>query len=363
MKVEKTVARIIAKWLKKGNLARCMRDFLPSSNLSTEERNSVAKIVHHVVRFKNLYDFAMENEGIEKKPKNYVELWKNEKILKKYSLIAFQRGLAHIYYSSSPEVAGILSLYPKFAERINREPKTYLSVNAGRISRDEAIEKLKEEDCEAKPCTPETCVETEPQARYSSLVKNGFAIVQDASSQHVAKITSSLGNSVLDFCAGSGGKSFAMKFFNPSLQIFVNDVDDRKINELFKRAKVLNLEFQRFDKERDYDAVLVDAPCSGLGSAARNPEVKYRRNLSDFPEIQMDILNHAKDFVKKGGFLVYVVCTFNPDETYEVVERFMMENKNFSEFPLSAGKLFISERVGGFITAGDIFYMAILRKE
>ena len=363
MNVDKIAERIIAKWLKKGNMARCMRDILPSSNLSVNERNLVAEIVHHVVRFKNLYDFVMENEGFDKNPKNYVELWKNRKILEKYSRIAFRMGLAEVYYSSSPIVARILSSYPKFAEKINQESRTCLAVNIGRISMDEAIKKLKKECCRVKKCTPETCIEAEPQARYSSLIKKGLAIVQDASSQHVAKIVASLGESILDFCAGSGGKSFTMKFFNPSLQIFVNDIDEGKINTLFRRARILNLQFKKFDEERKYDAVLVDAPCSGLGSAARNPEAKYREDLSEFPKLQMKILDHAKNFVEKGGFLVYVVCTFNPDETYGVVEKFLEENGDFHEFALSAGKIYFPDRIGGFITSGDIFYVAILKKE
>ena len=344
-------------------MARCMRDILPSSNLSAEERNSVADIVHHVVRFKNLYDFAMENEGLEKTPKNYFKLWKNGEILEKYSKVAFKRGLAHIYYSSSNTVAHILSLYPKFAEKINREAKTHLAININRISRNEAIENLRRECYKAKKCSPETCVETEPHARYSSLIKNGYAIVQDSSSQHVAKIVSSLGNTILDYCAGSGGKSFTMKFFNPSLKIFVNDADKRKLKTLFERSRKLNLEFNEFKGEGKYDAVLVDAPCSGLGSAARNPEAKYREDLDKFPKLQIEILGQAKNFVEKGGFLVYVVCTFNPDETYGVVEKFLKNNKEFHEFSISAGKIYVPESIGGFITSGDIFYIAILRKE
>ncbi len=344
-------------------MARCMRDFLPSSNLSVKERNMVAEIVHHIVRFKKLYDFAMENEELEGTPENYVKLWKNGKILEKYSKMAFKRGLAHIYYSSSVPVARILSRYPRFAEKINRETKTHLAVNISMISRDKAIEKLEKDCCKAKKCSPETCIETDPQARYSPLIKNGFAIVQDSSSQHVAKIVSSLGNTVLDYCAGSGGKSFSMKFFNPSLHIFVNDADKRKLNTLFERAKKLKLEFDEFKGEGKYDAVLVDAPCSGLGSAARNPEAKYREDLSKFPKLQMEILEQAKNFVEKGGFLIYVVCTFNPDENYGVVGKFLEDNNEFREFPLSAGKIYVPDRIGGFITSGDIFYIAILKRD
>ncbi len=359
---EKITERIIVKWLKKGNIARAMRDILPRSGLNSEERDEVAYIVHHIVRYKNLYDYALENEGLEKKPENYIMLFKNPKILDKYIKKAFKEGLAHVYYSSSREVAKILMLYPKFAERINREPKTHIAVNLRRIKREVAIKMLRKEGFDARVCTPETCVETDPQARYSTIIKEGYAIVQDSSSQHIAKIVSSLGNDVLDYCAGSGGKSFTMKFFNPNLDVYVHDINKEKIKTLFKRADKLGLQFKNLDAERKYDVVLVDAPCSGLGSAARNPEAKYLENLSEFPRIQMEILSEAKNFVKEGGFIVYVVCTFNPDETYSVVERFLANNSEYGEFPLSAGKIYVDEKIGGFIISGDIMYIAILKK-
>ncbi len=363
MKKEKIAERIIAKWLRKGKLARAMRDILPNSGLNPEERDEVAYIVHHIVRFKNLYDYALENEGLERKPDNYIMLFKNSDVLEKYMKKALKDRLAHVYYSSSREVAKILMLYPKFAERINRETKTQIAVNLGRITRGDAIKMLRNEGFDARNCTPETCVETEPQARYSSLIKEGFAIVQDSSSQHIAKIVASLGDDVLDYCAGSGGKSFAMKFFNPNLEIYVHDIDMRKIKTLFERAEKLGLQIKNFDRNKMYDSVLVDAPCSGLGSAARNPDAKYRKNLAEFPHIQMEILREAGNFVREDGFLIYVVCTFNPEETYGVVEKFLENNPEFVNYPLSAGKIYIPERIGGFIISGDIMYIAILKKE
>ncbi len=361
-RIRKVAEKIVAKWLRKGNMARAMRDVLPSSGLTQEERDLVAEIVHHVVRFKKLYDFALEREGLGKNPKNYVNLFFQTGTLEKYANMAVREGREDVYLSASPQVLRVLRMFPKFASIINREPETHLSVNLPRISRRDALKELRKEGVEAHPCTPETCVRSEPRARYSHLVKEGLAIVQDSSSQHLSKLVATLGDDILDYCAGSGGKSFTAKFFNPRARICIHDINEKKIESLFRRAELLGLEFEEFRGE-EHEVLLVDAPCSGLGSSARNPEAKYREDLDEFPNIQMDILREAKEFVKPGGFLIYAVCTFNPDETYLLVEKFLEENPDFGEMEMGGGDFFEKERIGGYFVSGDVIYAAVLRRK
>ncbi len=361
-RVKRTAAKIIAKWLRKGNMARAMRDVLPASGLSQGERDFVAEIVHHVVRFKKLYEFAMQGEGMGISPGNYVSLFFRQDLLEKYVNIAVKEGREDVYLSASAQVTRILRLFPKFAKIVNDEPDTHLAVNLTRISRQDALKELRKEGRVAHPCTPETCVRTEPGARYSNLVRDGLAIVQDSSSQHLSKLVASLGDDILDYCAGSGGKSFTAKFFNPRARICVHDINGKKIDSLFNRAELLGLEFEKFRGEK-HEVLLVDAPCSGLGSAARNPEAKYREDLDEFPDIQMDILREAREFVKPGGFLIYAVCTFNPDETYLLVERFLAENPEFGEMEIGGGDFFEKERIGGYFVSGDIIYFAVLKRK
>ncbi len=362
-KIERIAERIIAKWLKKGNMARAMRDIMPNSNLSDEDREKVVEIVHHVVRFKNLYDFAMDSEKMEKNPRNYVRVFFRKKTLERYRKIALEKNMAHIYLSASAEVAKILQLYPHFAEEINKEKRTHIAVNIQKIERGEAMGILQKEGYVVKLCNPETCIGANSSAKYSSLIKNGLGIVQDASSQHLSKLVASLGSDILDFCAGSGGKSFTIKFFNPTAKVKVHDANENKLQSLFKRAEKLGLEMEKFDFTGEFDVVLVDAPCSGLGSAGRNPEAKYQENLEKYPKIQMEILNEAKKYVKPSGFLVYSVCTFNPDETYLLVEKFLAENPELEEMELADGNFITKEKRGFFITSGDIIYAAMMRRK
>lgn len=353
--IEKIAARIIAKWLRKGNMARCMRDILPRSGLSFEEREEVARIVHDVIRFKRYYDYILEKRGMEKEPMNYVLLSKEKPDVE---------APKHIRYSMSKELA---SLTPdEFIPIINREPDTTLCVNLNKITREKAIEKLREEGFEAREYVPETAVIVSSAGRYSSLVKEGLAMVQDVSSQIVSKIAASLGRRILDYCAGSGGKSLAIYAFNPQAEFYAYDINERKLNSLEKRAEKWGMTVRIFHEnpKGEFDVVLVDAPCSGVGAAARNPEAKYQSDFDKFSNMQLSVLNEAKEFVQKGGYIVYVVCSYTPQETENVIMRFLKKNEEFSvEKKNLEGKYFKEGEFGIYILAGDIFYMAILRRE
>jgi len=358
MSVELAAKLILKKWLRKGNMARAMRDILPASGLSMRERSEVAAIVHNVVRFKKLYDYIL---GENAAPDDYIALLKNAEKVERAAERAYREGRLDIFYSTSLPVAKIFQQYPEFAARVNREPETHIAVNLARVSRENVRKVLAREDIHTRMCYPETCLVAEPHARYSSVISDGFAIVQDASSQQISKLVAALGDDILDYCAGSGGKSFTIKFFNPDARVYVHDASERKLQSLFKRAEVLNLKFEKFDGNSEHGVVLVDAPCSGLGSAARNPEAKYREDMDTFPPLQMEILEEAQEHVKPDGYLVYVVCTFNPDETYRVVERFLAEHGEFEEVPVNGPALRAAPR-GAFVVAGDVMYVAILHR-
>ena len=352
----KVAVRIIAKWLRKGNMARAMRDILPHSGLSFEEREQIARIVHDVVRYKLYYDYVMEKKRMKKTPENYVKLsLKKPKIKAPY----------HILYSLSPKLAEVT---PKeFVDIINREPDTVLCVNLSRMDRIEAIEELREEEIKAEEFIPESAVKASSKARYSSLVKNGLAIVQDSSSQIIAKIAVSLGDEVLDYCSGSGGKSLAMHALNPNLKIHAYDINERKLRALEKRAEKWGMDVHiLYNKPSGkFPVVLVDAPCSGVGAAARNPEAKYQENFEKFADMQLEILNEAKNNVASRGYLVYVVCSYTPWETENVIERFLKENSEFcvEEIQCEYEKYIKEGRYGRYILAGDIFYISVLRRE
>ncbi len=354
--IEKIAVRVIRKWMRKGNMARAMRDILPRSGLSFEEREQVARIVHDVVRYKLYYDYIMEKRGMKKNAENYVKLsLKKPKVNAPY----------HIRNSLSLKLAEVTSI--EFIDIINREPDTVLCVNLAKIDRDKAIEELEREGIDAEEFIPESAIKADSKARYSSLIKNGLAIVQDSSSQIIAKLTSSLGEEVLDYCAGSGGKSLAMYALNSNLKIHAYDINERKLKSLENRAKKWGMNVHIFyDKPSgEFPVVLVDAPCSGVGAAARNPEAKYREDFEKFAKMQIEILNEAKENVKSNGYLVYVVCSYTPWETENLIGEFLNKAPYFipQEIKCEYGRYVKKGNYGAYILAGDIFYISVLRRE
>jgi 16S rRNA (cytosine967-C5)-methyltransferase len=90
-------------------------------------------------------------------------------------------------------------------------------------------------------------------------------------------------------------------------------------------------------RERIFDRVLVDAPCSGLGTVRRDPDIKWRRSEADlggFAERQRELVRRAAAVVKSGGRLVYATCSSEPEENDEVVDRFLEEHPSFAAVDL-----------------------------
>lgn len=365
-RIERTAVAVLRKYFRKGNMARCMRDVLPRSHLSQEERDAVAKIVHDVVRYQKYYSYLLRKNNLPYKPENYVALSTGR--LKLQADIS-QDKLLEIRESLSNSLAHILQEKREFLRIINTEPETTLCTNFIKISREKLKSLLYSEGFDAQDYVPETALLASPGTRYSSAVREGFAHVQDASSQLVAKLTGKLGNIILDYCAGSGGKSLALaSLYRNSLEIHAYDINTRKLESLKIRAKRHNatIKVHMSIPTNKYPVVLVDAPCSGVGAASRNPEAKYQENFENFKEMQLKILSESALHVEKGGMLVYVVCSFTPQETVEVVSEFLEKYKHFEvlsieDIPCEYKKYLKKERYGVFVTAGDILYMAILR--
>ena len=151
--------------------------------------------------------------------------------------------------------------------------------------------------------------------------------------------------SILDACAGAGGKSshLAALLENKGF-ILAFDRNRKKIIELKRenlRLGITVIETQTGDlsanlpdalRER-FDCVLVDAPCSGLGTLRRNPEIKWRITKNDIPSFaaeQKRILQQTAAAVKRGGRLIYCTCSVLPEENENIVENFLRENNQFA---------------------------------
>jgi len=176
------------------------------------------------------------------------------------------------------------------------------------------------------------------------IFKNGEIEVQDEGSQLISLIVDAKpGDSIVDFCAGAGGKSLLMAgTMKNKGRIVACDIFEGKLKrakQRFKRANVQNTSTKLIDNnfdswaKRNYgkiDKVLVDAPCSGSGTWRRNPDMKIKPiDIKSITETQLYILKRASKLVKKGGYLYYATCSMFKDENENIVKEFLSENTDF----------------------------------
>ena len=368
----KALVRALHKWLGKGNMSRALRDVLPPSGLGPDERQEVAALVHGVVRYWRWYAYVLERSAVPPTAESYMGLVAGDIDVDEEALEAAlpPEKRTAIRHSFSDGMAAVIDArFPDLAEYLDREPLKELCVNLNKVDRDGLIAGLVGEGFEARPGALATSVISEDNARYSKAVKEGLAHVQDGSSQFVAGRAASLGSNILDYCAGSGGKSLAMASITKGqARLSAYDKDAKKLDALRERAGKHGLCINVLDaaptspSASPFDVVLVDAPCSGVGAARRNPETKYITDLGRYPPVQSEILSQAAGNVRPGGYLVYSVCTFLPQETEDVIARFVAAG-GFSLMPPKDAGLPESGLTHMVVPGGDVLYVAVLRKD
>ena len=202
----------------------------------------------------------------------------------------------------------------------------------------------------------------------NSLYKNGFFYVQDKASQTVVSVLKPKENSrVLDMCAAPGGKSFSMALLMKNKgEIISCDLYPKRVELIEKSANRLGLNIIKptvcdaavyNEKLGEFDFVLCDVPCSGLGVIGRKPDIKYKA-FSEFDSlcgIQISILQNAVKYLKKGGKILYSTCTLRKKENDDIIENFIKENTDF--------KLEYSHTFMPHIDGTDGFYCALLKKD
>ena len=320
---EKVAVRVITKYLKKGNMARCLRDILPSSNLSKEQREKIAELTHNVVRWKKLYEHMIDIRGLKPSPETYIKFAINGSQADALSYPFEYR------YSCSSYVADVLKKHEDWAEFLNETPPTTLCVNFNKSTIKDVMNILQQETLPAERSHLTTAIITSSISKYSKVIQQRFAHVQDESSQLVSLLTTNLGESIFDYCAGNGGKCLAIASITKNTKnLSAYEINTAKRTILKQRCSEYNANVTVEDRssEKKYDIVLVDAPCTGLGAARRNPEAKYIKSPGNLPQTQLSILEQAAENVSNNGMLFYVVCTMTPEETTQVIQAFIKKN-------------------------------------
>ena len=243
----------------------------------------------------------------------------------------------------------------ELAAVLNTPAPLDLRVNAIKANRDEVIAKLAEAPIVAEP-TPYSPlglrVKKKPNLQGLPLFKEGAIEVQDEGSQVLAQILAARrGEMVVDFCAGAGGKTLALgATMRNTGRLYAFDVSEKRLSKLkprLARSGLSNVHPVLIAHERDakikrlagkIDRVLVDAPCSGLGTLRRNPDVKWRQQpgaVAEMQEKQASILDGAARLVKGGGRLVYATCSLLNEENDVIVEQFLASHPDFELVPMN----------------------------
>jgi 16S rRNA (cytosine967-C5)-methyltransferase len=241
---------------------------------------------------------------------------------------------------------GLLQL----AQSLNRPAPLDLRVNILKIDRDAALARLREYGLDATPCTlsPHGIrLVGKPALQKHDLFLDGSVEIQDEGSQILGFLMQpKMGELVIDFCAGAGGKTLQLGAMMRSKgRLYAFDVAEKRLARLrprVARAGLSNVHPMLIAHERDArlkrlagkaDRVLVDAPCSGLGTLRRNPYLKWRQTPAAIDEMvsrQQAILEAAAKLVRPGGRLIYATCSLLDEENDGVVDAFLAAHPEFT---------------------------------
>jgi len=250
--------------------------------------------------------------------------------------------------------ARLVALMPEeelvmLARALNRPAPLDLRVNAMKAERAEVLAQLAGEGIAATACpyAPEGIrLAGKPSLAKHPLFLSGAIEVQDEGSQLLGHLVApKRGEMVVDFCAGAGGKTLLLGALMRSTgRLYAFDVSDKRLARLkprLARSGLSNVHPVVIAHENDTqvkrlagkcDRVLVDAPCSGLGTLRRNPDLKWRQTPESVAELivkQGNILVAAAKLLKPGGRLVYATCSLLPEENENIVDAFLAIHPQF----------------------------------
>lgn len=233
---------------------------------------------------------------------------------------------------------------------LNQPAPLDLRINPLKTGRQEVLERLHADGLSAEACTYSPLgirLAGKPALAKHPLFVDGSIEVQDEGSQLLGFLLQPRrGEMVADFCAGAGGKTLLLGALMRSQgRLYAFDVAEQRLARLkprLARSGLSNVHPVRIDSERDIkirrlagklDRVLIDAPCSGLGTLRRNPYLKWRQTPESIAELgvrQAAILTAAASLVKRGGRLVYATCSLLEEENETVVRAFLTQQPEFA---------------------------------
>ncbi|MCX6153277.1 MAG: hypothetical protein NT007_03860 [Candidatus Kapabacteria bacterium] len=246
------------------------------------------------------------------------------------------------------------------AETLLSPAPFFIRANESMIHRDDLVTYFMNNgfNCEKSNISP-FAVKFNHRAKVTDteFFQQGYFEIQDEASQLIGfALSPEPGDYVLDACAGAGGKSLLLsQIMKNNGKIISTDTEYQRLKQIRQRAgrasidiiEAVHIKKKIFDisnsqtvsrfKKKLFDCILIDAPCSGLGTSRRNPLLKFRLTadlLTKFTKSQTEILNDYSRFLAPGGTLVYSTCSILPDENENIIEEFLLKNPDFSPDPL-----------------------------
>lgn len=272
------------------------------------------------------------------------------------------------------------------AESLVTPPSVSIRIQEIHTTQEEMMQRLAQEGVQTRlsALSPRALIVVEGSIFTTDAFRQGLVTVQDEASSLVAMVGHlQPSDQVLDTCAAPGGKSTHMAAYLDASRggrVVSLDLHASKLRKIRQNAERLHVEDRIFPQTLDarrvaetfegesFDAVFVDAPCSGLGLMRRKPDIKYTKTPEDLAHlavIQRDILKAASTMVKPGGTLVYSTCTINKDENDVVVQEFLREHPTFELDGLGVDTPYHTDTVTILPNdyQSDGFYIARMKKK
>lgn len=319
--------------------------------LGSKDRAAIAEMAYALIRWKGV----VRGKDWKEKLQDYQKRYPFDEVEASFPKELFQE--MEISYGREKAL--------QLCRICNERAPTTVRVNPLKTSRETLLEKWRQH-YDVAPCKESALgILFQQKIHFFSLpeFKEGLFEIQDEASQLVADLVEAMpGSLVLDYCAGSGGKTlaFAHKMEGKG-QIFLHDIRGKILLEAKRRLRRAGIQNAQVIKDLSkwkgkMDLVLVDVPCSGTGTLRRNPDLKWRyRGLEHLIQEQRTLFAEALRFLKMGGQIVYATCSLLAKENEEQCAYFAKEHdleiirKPFKSLPTEGGM--------------DGFYAAVFQKK
>ncbi|HGH5980533.1 TPA: 16S rRNA (cytosine(967)-C(5))-methyltransferase RsmB [Kluyvera georgiana] len=280
-------------------------------------------------------------------------------------------------------VKRIRAAYPQQWESIleanNQRPPMWLRVNRTHHSRDAWLDLLTEAGMTGFPHADyPDAVRLETPAPVHALpgFDEGWVTVQDASAQGcVNYLLPEDGEQILDLCCAPGGKTTHILEVAPQADVLAVDVDEKRLSRVYDNLKRLGMKAtvkqgdgrypEQWCSDRQFDRILLDAPCSATGVIRRHPDIKWLRrdrDIAELAQLQAEILNAIWAHLKPGGTLVYATCSILPEENQQQIAAFLSRTPDAELHETGTPEQPGQQNLPGAEEGDGFFYAKLIKK-